>query len=113
MLLLVNIQGSLQGKQGKLIESIILQLPATIETKVKWRICVCRYTHVTARTTHLLSGYSTYSALAHLYISLLHVVMMVEGFVPMLYPLSALYTTYINFPILIAYSHMCFVFAHP
>ena len=47
------------------------------------------------------------------YISLRHVVMVVEGFTPMLYPLSALYTTCINFPVLATYSHMCFVFAHP
>ena len=46
------------------------------------------------------------------YISLFHVVMMVEGFTPILCPLSALCTTCINFPVLVAYSHMCFVFAH-
>ena len=66
------------------------------------------------------------------YISILHVVMMVEGFTPLPYPLRqctragncryftvdeetmsfhSVYTC-INFPVLVGHSYMCFVFAH-
>lgn len=54
---------------------------------------ISMYAYVVYKLNYHLSGYSSFSALAHhLHISILHAVMMVEGFTALLYPLLAFYT---------------------